>query len=614
MDASRRARHSRSLGVYLVATLLGLASLVLAYRLWEADLRVPLNYTVGWDCYYTLKTIQTIRETGWYIVNPRLGAPGVCAMYDFPFFDAGTTLTIKAMLAVIPDESLVYNLDYFLTFFLAIWSALFVFRRFGVSDPLAIVASLLFGFAPFHFWRGMWHLSFSAYYTIPLVAMVGLWISGGEPLFLRRDPDGRLRPRWTPGKSWPSLLACVLVGLSNPYYIAFGAFFLGVSGLISLARRPSLPRLLDLTLALGLVVGIAFVQSLPFVIHRVRHGENPEVAQRSLPEIQAYGLHVVALLRPTYGHRLSGLLDARYPWSSQRRQSSLFYKSFHLNEGDICSPLGFVGLCGFVVLVYDLLRSGGRGLPASPLRADLSVLNVAGISLAVVGGFNEVVAEYLTTMFRAYNRMSIYLGFFAILALSLAVEESRRRRGWSGWRYHIALAFGLVVALLDQVPAVIVPNYANEAALFHRDREFMVRVEESAPPRGMIFQLPDVPFPENAPVFGMNDYDHFRGYFHSKTLRWSYGALKGQPVARWQRWVAALPAPEMMFQLSKAGFSGIYLNREGYPSTAEADDLANRIAIQLGQRPIVSEDGRLLFFRIPDPTPGRGSTERRPGF
>ncbi len=70
----------------------------------------------------------------------------------------------------------------------------------------------------------------------------------------------------------------------------------------------------------------------------------------------------------------------------------------------------------------------------------------------------------------------------------------------------------------------------------------------------------------------MHDYDHFRGYLHSKNLRWSYGTIKNRDGDRAQAVVAALPTEQFVQALAFAGFSGIYFDRDGYEDGGAAQD------------------------------------------
>jgi phosphoglycerol transferase len=111
------------------------------------------------------------------------------------------------------------------------------------------------------------------------------------------------------------------------------------------------------------------------------------------------------------------------------------------------------------------------------------------------------------------------------------------------------------------------------------------------PAGAAIFQLPLMAYPESPPVNELGDYELFRGYLHSSTLRWSYGAIKGREASQWQRSVFALPIEMSMAQIRARGFSGIYLDRRGF-----RDNTAETALRSLLGPPMVSEDGRLLFF------------------
>ena len=44
----------------------------------------------------------------------------------------------------------------------------------------------------------------------------------------------------------------------------------------------------------------------------------------------------------------------------------------------------------------------------------------------------------------------------------------------------------------------------------------------------------------------MIDYDHLVGYLHSKTLRWSYGAMRYRETDRWLSKVSAEPIDQLV--------------------------------------------------------------------
>src|SRR2546428_742687 len=70
-------------------------------------------------------------------------------------------------------------------------------RRFLVSFAAAILASLLFSFLPYKLIRTQAHLFLTAYYLVPLMVLVVLWLYLRPALFFGRDEQPstwRFRP------------------------------------------------------------------------------------------------------------------------------------------------------------------------------------------------------------------------------------------------------------------------------------------------------------------------------------------------------------------------------------------------------------------------------------
>lgn len=144
----------RTLSVYVLGGALCTTALAGHFRLWRADLGIPLEYTARGDATFNYMVVKTSLERGWVHDNPALGAPGGMQLHDFPMTNDLNLLLIKALGLVDPDPFRVVNLFYLATFLLTTWTALFAFRRCGVSDPLAVGGALAFSFLPYHFYRG----------------------------------------------------------------------------------------------------------------------------------------------------------------------------------------------------------------------------------------------------------------------------------------------------------------------------------------------------------------------------------------------------------------------------------------------------------------------------
>ncbi len=95
----------------------------------------------------------------------------------------------------------------------------------------------------------------------------------------------------------------------------------------------------------------------------------------------------------------------------------------------------------------------------------------------------------------------------------------------------------------------------------------------------------------------MTDYDLLAGYVHDmKGLRWSYPEIKGRP-SDWADDAARLPLTEELAAAAAAGFTGVYVDRDGYQDNGNA--VVAQLDRQVGARQqISSANGRLAFYSL----------------
>jgi phosphoglycerol transferase len=233
------------------------------------------------------------------------------------------------------------------------------------------------------------------------------------------------------------------------------------------------------------------------------------------------------------------------------------------------------------------------------LLSHLSVLNISAVLLGTIGGFGALFALLISPQIRAYNRISVYIAFFAFFTVVLLLHRARqkffRARGLR-LAFDVLVVALMILGLLDQNPRRFVPQYAGVKSEFLNDAEFVKRIEASVPRAAMIFQLPVKQFPETGPIERVTDYDLFKGYLHSKELRWSYAAMRGRPSDTWQSAVIAKPLPEMVESVALSNFEGIYIDRFGYADNGSK--LESELATLLETKPIVSKNERLSFFNL----------------
>jgi phosphoglycerol transferase len=276
------------------------------------------------------------------------------------------------------------------------------------------------------------------------------------------------------------------------------------------------------------------------------------------------------------------------------------YNPVQPSEG--AQQLGAVGAIGFLGLIgWGLVRLVRRDpVGADPAVAPLAFGTLVAVLCATIGGFSLLFALAGLTEMRSWNRISVMIAFFSFAFVALLIE---RGTAWLSARHPAVMRGGIVLgivlpvllvgALIDETTSAALPNYEASKVAFVRDRAFVRSVEASLPKGAAVFQLPYIPFPETPPRFGMADYDHVRGYLHSRDLNWSYGEVKGRH-GDWQDGAAALPAGQMIPALIGAGFSAIWLDTAGYEDHGAA--LTAALASRLGS-PLETSRYRVFDLR-----------------
>ena len=560
-------------------------------KAWRADLNVPFHYD-GDALIYGL-VIKTTLDHGWYLNNPSIGMPGGLNMHDYPLADAFNFFIIKLLGLVNSNYAWVLNIFFLLTFPLTAVIALYVFRNFNLSCPSAVVWSVLYTCLPFHFLRGQSHLFITTYYLVPLMVLVALWICSGE--LLPQNDGPRKAGSWLHRKFILSFIFCILgssVGLG--YYAFFSCFIFLVAGIIALVSQRRVVAMAPAAILIGVIFAGLLANLTPNVIYKYRNPTNP-VAYRGPQSAEVYGLKIVQMLLPIDNHRVPALNNLKQKYNG----------AVPTNE-NTAAALGLIGSAGFLVLLWWIFffKPDAAHLKANGTRSVLnylSLLNIAAVLLATIGGFSSLFALLIWSQIRSYNRISIYIAFFCLLALALLLEDFFRARiqaGSARVALHALLVIVLIIGVLDQTSEAFVPNYSRLQSEFNNDRAFVSHIETTLPPEAMVFQLPYVAFPESPPTGDMTDYELFRGYLHSSSLRWSYGAMKGRESDRWQSYVSTRPTDELLNLITFAGFTGIYMDRRGVPDTATA--IETRLSELLGHQPFVSRNQRLLFYDLRD--------------
>jgi hypothetical protein len=563
-----------TLAQYGFAVVLSITILTAVMRLWEADLSVPFQ-NQG-DGLLGQMWAKTLVDHAWYLHNPDLGAPGRLDFNDFPVAESWHFLILKLLALILRNPAAVINYYFLFGFPLTTLSTLYLLRRLGVSYGCSLVAALLFAFQPYHFLRGTKHLMLASYYGIPLVILVGLWVLDAEKAWSRR--------RW-----FFALAVSAIISSAGVYYAFFSCYFVALAGLAAAWSTRQMRHLLRAAGLVAIITAGLIANFLPTLEYQRRHGSNPEVARRFPAEAEIYGLKLVPLLLPVNEHRLAPLAEI-----TRQYQHPLAGPLLH-NE-NLNGPIGIVAAIGFFILVGHLLVQRPAG-PCGGTMDRLAAWNIFAVLLGTMGGAGVIIAFLGFPWIRAYNRISIFIALFALVAVAVTLDRFLKGRGRSvgvGFGRFLILATVLVLGVLDQTTEQFIPPYAKVAEEIAQMKRFVQGIEERVPPQTAIFQLPYAPFLEHPSPVEMEHYDHCRPYLASRNLRWSFGAMPGRRADAVQKSAAGLPPADMIKQLCLAGFGGIWIDRNGYRDRAM--NLCGELAGLLHVTPIESSNRRWVFF------------------
>ncbi len=566
-----------------------------ALRLWRMSPRVPIVY--GGDALAGLGHVKTVHDTGWWFTNPHLGAPMGLEHYDFPSGGESLQVAMVRFLTLFTDSApLVMNTYFLLTFALVAVSAYLVVRHLGLSPLVATVVSVLYSVLPFHFWHGTPHIYRSGYFAAPVASLVLLWLMGADGDVADFSQPGFRRIRFSRRRLALIALAVLLVGTTDTVAAAFVPVLAGLIGLVRWIRdRDYRPFVVALSFGVA-ILGLVIAVNLPTLIYQRNHGPNTETVQRQTFEGEFYALKISRMVLPSEDHPIPALADLGKKAAEGRIPS----------EGG--QALGIIGTFGFVAALVLLLRAAfqtGREQPPPAndeerrrwtLAVPAGAIIMIAVLVSVPGGLSFLLALAGFEEIRTWNRIVVYLGFFALLTFGLLADEVRTRLHDRGFRHTLPAVILLGVlglGVYDQSPGTP-PNYRAIDEAWAADASFFGGVENLLADQSdpMVFNLPRVPYPEPPHSFKV-EYGHMRGYLHTDRIAWSYGAMKGRPASEWQKQLARLPAQVALDAVTAVGFDGVYLDTWGY------DDGGEAIRTEFGVPPDLT-DARQQYFSLAD--------------
>lgn len=600
----------RDLIAAAVVTLTTVVVLVLVLQLWDADLRVPFVYDTppgdplvfSGDAPFYLMLVEGLIRHGSYLFNPSLAAPFGQELYDLVHGADNLQFGVLWVMGkTLRDAALVVNLYFLMSFVAVSVVAFYVYRRLSVSRWTAAVVAVLYSFLPYHFARGTAHLLLAAYFAVPLAGLLILRVLSDDPPFTAATEGRKWKVEFVSKRTLCWLLGCAVIASTGAYYAIIPAILLALAVLVDFVARRNWRTVVSGALAGGLITVVLLLNIAPTLVYWVRHGNNDVVATRGPSETEINGLKVSQLLLPVEGHRIDALADLQ----AKSTKYSVLY-------GERGQGLGIIGALGFLALLGLLLADAvtRRGPPSERrlLLRRSGVITVIAIICGVVSGLSLLFAGAGLTQIRSWNRVSIYIAFFAFLAVAFALDWLLQRLPETRWRRVAAggiLAAVLVFGLFDQVSAKDAPDYDQLEQDWNEDQEFFDQIATELGPGAMVFEYPWIRFPEAGITVFAGPYDQAKGFIHAPELEWSWGGVEGRDQD-WTREISEGPIRAMLDGVVAAGFDGILIDRAALSYGPDA--LEKRLTAILDQEPLMSANERYSFY---DLRPYRAELEAR---
>ena len=555
------------------------------FNLNEWDMSYPFEYNGG-DDMSMLVDAKLLTEQFWKTETSRLGAPYGTQFYDFPanmlYY---TGLAIMKIFAVFTNNAvLTLNLTYLSIFFISGAVSYIVMRSLKINCWISSFMSAVFGVSPYMLARGIGHMVLTEAYFVPLSILLCFWVMEREDVFVFDRSFFKKKINYV-------VILCAFLIANNgiAYYQFFTCYILLVVGLSKWIKSKKIAGFIKSVSIIGLICLFMIISLMPMIIYSVINGPNNDVVARNgFYESELYGLKIIMLFLPRSGHGIFDNLIETY-------QSN----TMALNFENISAYLGIVGIIGFVVLMIALFIN--RDSMIKKRLSMLSELNIMLLLLGTTSGFGTIFAFLISDKLRSYSRISIFIEYVCIIGIALVINELTKKK-INNKKNVTAVAivvctFIICAISIWEVSNPAIKSYSEIKAEYDSDQKFVSDIEAAVPEGAMIYQFPYHRYPEGGAQNNMSDLHLFIGYVHSDNLRWSFGSVKGREGDAWNSNVGEMEYEEMVSYLRNEGFAGIYIDRRAYEES-DFNELENRLETYIGESPLISDNGNLIFFKL----------------
>jgi len=553
------------------------------FDFYKWDFRIPVTYDGG-DAFSGIASMKMRMYGG----NDRLGWP----MYEdtssySPVYNCLSLIGAKVVDVYVDDFFMAQNIFLFLIPTINVLSAYLVFSKMGIKKWTSYLGALTFGFSPYVQMRLFQHQDLVAVECIPIVFMICFWL-------IEDDGFANLGKKYLKNKRNILLILFGFMIANNGivYYPFFSCFIMLITGLVVAFRDKTVKKIIPSLVSIFNVIfwlGIGFIPAIRGVLDG-RTDVATNGATRDANRAVFYGLDIKSLLLSPHGYGIKNLKE-NYSYLLQSE-----YEQYY-------SYFGIVGILGLILLlIYVIKKNDSRDITENRISL-LAVIVVFLIILATSGSVGSIVAIFIPFI-SSYNRVSIFMLFACVLAVLLfankmLTNENEKKNRYLAMSGVILLFF--VFGLCEQSHTY---RYINDDLLIdnterlEQDKCFFGALEEMAGEGAMVYMLPYMKSFENKGVGTINDYEMYRGYMHTETIKWNYGAVVGGANDVWNKNTSELSAEQMVNELKEKGFAGIYINVAGYEDDSVEQLYVDIIKCLSIESVLVHENGKIIYIPL----------------
>ena len=560
-------------------------------------IETPLSYS-GLDDFTQAVRIKTLVESGWVFENNKIGVPYGTTFYDFPpdLLQNVEYIGFKIINFFTKDIYAIFNIYYLFSSAFCGIIAYIVLRLFKLNIFVSSIGAIIYGLSPYFYSRGMYHFCLGACYFVPLSILLCLWASNLREKRLEKHSNAVIAFFSDHRNIFVIFFSFLIANNGIGYYAFFTCFFLSLVGLDNYLKTRKIISLKKPCIMIFFILFFMVISLIPKIIYEIRNG-NINIEQRSIANLEYYGLKITQLFIPTTQHFLD-ITKINQLVSNYNTGTPL------VNE----NKFAYMGVFSCVGLIISLLSPIGFNSAKKNYYYNYLIpkLIVGAFLFFTIGGLISLFCLIMQiNSLRGFNRVSIFIEFLSIISLCYYLQKAmkhikRKMEKYLFMLLNIFIILFIIFCFYEQTPSISTNISSRFEAKNNKecDSIFISEIEHKLQDNDAVFQLPYHPYPESGPIKGMNDYHLFAGYINSTKLRWSYGGIKGRKSDSWNKVVSYLPIEEMIPAIVQSGFRGIYIDTRAYEDE-EIKLLCDKIEKELNyEKPLISENNYLLFYNL----------------